>query len=119
LANPLVHDLLRRVWLEADAWHVGRYVIMPDHLHLFCTPNGNQTVGLLKWQSYWRNLSTRRWPRPAEKPIWQRESWDRQMRSGESYEEKWAYVRMNPIRAGLVEDLDAWPYQGEMEVLPW
>jgi putative transposase len=35
LANPQVHDLLRTVWQAADAWRVGRYVVMPDHIHLF------------------------------------------------------------------------------------
>ncbi len=39
LANAAVHALLRAVWTEADAWLVGRYALMPDHLHLFCAPN--------------------------------------------------------------------------------
>jgi len=33
-----VHDLLCSVWREATAWLVGRYVIMPDHVHLFAAP---------------------------------------------------------------------------------
>ena len=35
LATPEVHELLCSVWREATAWLVGRYVIMPDHIHLF------------------------------------------------------------------------------------
>ena len=38
LANPAAHELLRASWREARLWLVGRYVIMPNHLHLFCTP---------------------------------------------------------------------------------
>ena len=38
LATPEVHDLLTHVWREATAWLVGRYVIMPDHIHLFAAP---------------------------------------------------------------------------------
>ena len=30
LANELVHKLLVDVWVKADRWLVGRYVIMPD-----------------------------------------------------------------------------------------
>ncbi len=41
------------------------------------------------------------------------------MRSDESYEEKWLYVRNNPVRAGLVNHADEWPYQGELNVLSW
>ena len=25
-------------WRQAESWSVGRYVVMPDHLHLFCAP---------------------------------------------------------------------------------
>ena len=39
LANAAVHSLLREAWSTADAWLIGRYVIMPDHLHLFAAPN--------------------------------------------------------------------------------
>jgi predicted metal-binding protein len=38
LANPAAHELLRVSWREARLWLVGRYVIIPNHLHLFCTP---------------------------------------------------------------------------------
>ena len=38
LANPAAHELLRASWREARLWLVGRYVIMPNHLHLFCAP---------------------------------------------------------------------------------
>jgi hypothetical protein len=34
------------------------------------------------------------------------------MRSGEDYDSKWAYVRQNPERHGLVEYADSWPFQG-------
>ena len=41
------------------------------------------------------------------------------MRSGDQYHEKWLYVCENPMRAGLVEDAEAWPFQGELNVLQW
>jgi len=25
-------------WQLAKSWSVGRYIVMPDHLHLFCVP---------------------------------------------------------------------------------
>jgi hypothetical protein len=42
---------------------------------------------------------------------------DHILRSDESYSEKWNYVRDNPVRAGLVETADDWPYQGEIVVI--
>jgi len=39
------------------------------------------------------------------------------LRSVESYSQKWDCVRENPVRAGLVETSDEWPWQGEIESL--
>ena len=38
LACDEAHACLRDVWREAGKWPVGRYVLMPDHAHLFCAP---------------------------------------------------------------------------------
>ena len=36
LADPLIHQTLIDVWTrDATAWLIGRYVIMPDHIHYF------------------------------------------------------------------------------------
>src|SRR5437870_5293667 len=40
LATDETHDLLREVWIASAAWLVGRYVVMPDHVHLFARPGG-------------------------------------------------------------------------------
>lgn len=51
----------------------------------------------------------------AYRPVWQSGHWDRQMRSLKDYDEKWEYVFANPVRAGLVEQANDWPYQGVVE----
>jgi putative transposase len=117
--KPDIHDLLRSAWTAADAWRVGRYVLMPDHIHLFCAPARHDYPSLHKWVQYWKSVASRQWPRPQEHPIWQKSSWDTQLRQGESYAEKWEYVRRNPLRAGLCRTLENWPFQGEMNVLMW
>ena len=50
---------------------------------------------------------------------WQAGFLDHLLRSGESYAEKWNYVRMNPVRAGLIEQSEDWPFAGEIEALRW
>ena len=42
---------------------------------------------------------------------------DRLLRSDESYESKWLYVRDNPVRAGLVDAAEDWPYGGEIATI--
>jgi len=36
------------------------------------------------------------------------------LRGGESYAQKWQYVRENPVRAGLVTRPEDWPYFGRV-----
>jgi REP element-mobilizing transposase RayT len=50
-------------------------------------------------------------------PHWQKGFFDHVLRSEESYEEKWRYVRQNPVRAGLIKRPEEWPYQGEIHRL--
>ena len=51
----------------------------------------------------------------AVAPIWQPEFFDHILRSDESRAEKWAYVRANPVRAGLVTRAEDWPYAGAVD----
>ena len=119
LANNEAASLLLEAWMAAEFWRVGRYVILPDHIHLFCAPNTFQPEPLKNWISFWKNHVTRAWPDRDQVPIWQPEYWDRQLRRGESYGEKWAYVESNPVRHGYVARADEWPYRGELNVLEW
>jgi hypothetical protein len=41
------------------------------------------------------------------------------LRAGESYGQKWQYVRENPVRAGLVANPDDWPYHGRVHEIHW
>jgi putative transposase len=117
LANNCMQNALLKAWNSSNQWMVGRYVIMPDHIHLFCSPIGKEFENIAKWTTYWK--------RPVSRelldlqPIWQRDCWDTQLRRHESYSEKWSYVLNNPVRAKLVDEPDKWPYQGELNHLPW
>ena len=119
LANDSAHSAIKTVWSNQSEWMVGCYVIMPDHIHLFCAPAKLEHCSVRDWISYWKSLVSKFWANETEKPVWQRAAWDRQLRSGESYAEKWHYVRQNPVRHQLVSDAKRWPYQGELNPLQW
>jgi putative transposase len=120
LCDEAVHIHLRQVWNDARTWLVGRYVLMSDHIHLFCSPAGGDAAVLLdKWVQYWKSQAVKRWPGQCDKPIWQKSFWDTKLRSNERYGEKWDYVCQNPVRKGLVARAEDWPYQGELNRLAW
>jgi putative transposase len=117
LANSRTHDTLVSWWRTSMQWLAGRYVILPDDVHLMCAP-GSADVPLHRWVAYWKNGVARALKTPVS-PVWQRDFWDVQMRSLQGYEQKWEYVRHNPVRHNLVRHPDDWPYQGEVHVLEW
>jgi len=109
----LLVDCLRQA-AGACGWLVGRYVIMPDHVHLFCCPHAD-AYDLSSFVGRVKSLSTRAaWGLGVWGALWQREFHDHMLRSSESYAEKCDYVCMNPVRAGLCEAPDQWPHAGEV-----
>jgi REP-associated tyrosine transposase len=119
LAIKSVNDAFVQFAIRAHAEHhiaIGRYVIMPDHLHLFVRGPDDfqlgQWVGMLK-QYLAKAIG---WTQTSG-PLWQRGFFDHLLRTAESYGEKWNYVRENPVRAGLVERAEDWQYAGEIIVI--
>jgi putative transposase len=89
---------------------VGRYTIMPDHIHFFVVVGDritlSQWVGGLK-----RAISV---ALHIKDKLWQPGFFDHVVRTNESYAKEWEYVRENAVRAGLVKQTDDWPFQGEI-----
>jgi putative transposase len=119
LNHATVHQILKDSWGTRPTWLVGRYVIMPDHIHLFCAPAAMAAPSLRTWVSFWKSIAAQTWPFQDQLPAWQRHFWDTHLRRHEKYSEKWDYVIQNPVRAGLVTRAEDWPYQGELNMLAW
>ena len=116
LASELLHRLLHQTWDEARAWLVGDYLLMPDHLHLFCAPHNLQFT-IEAWIAYWKGQFNRKHGRTEWK--FQSRGWHHRLRAGESYRAKWLYVQENPVRHGLVKRIEDWPFKGRVFDLVW
>jgi REP element-mobilizing transposase RayT len=103
---------------ERHGWAIGRYVIMPDHVHFFCSAE-LEAKPLPAFMQAWKQWTSKRIAKetPIAGATWQPEFFDHVLRSTESYSQKWDYVRDNPVRAGFVSDAEEWPWQGEIEDL--
>jgi len=111
-----VADALRDAG-ERTGWTVGRYVVMPDHVHFFCEDRQRRTP-LSDFVGGFKQMVTRRaWAQGWSGRLWQAEFFDHVLRSEESHAQKWEYVRLNPVRRGLCATPDEWPYQGEIGYL--
>jgi len=117
---------------------VGRYVIMPDHVHFFV--RGDPDFVLSRWigglkramaVAVLKHSQAQTLSRPSlsnkdsqatrlplqGRSLWQPGFFDHVLRNNESYAQKWEYVRDNPVRAGLVAEWHQWPYQGEIVLI--
>ena len=86
---------------------------MPDHIHLLV--RGSLDFVLMQWTRVLKRSLSGAIHETA--PHWQSGFFDHLIRHSESYAEKWEYVRLNPVRAGLVKNCQEWPWQGEIERL--
>ena len=106
LALPEIAPNLWQAWCgyaERQACVPLLFVVMPDHVHgLFRFP---VEPGMAATIGAWKRLTSR-----LHGVVWQRDFFDHRLRSDESYEEKAAYIRANPVRMGLVSDAASWPY---------
>jgi REP element-mobilizing transposase RayT len=88
-------------------WNARLVVLMPDHLHaLIAFPADERMATTIRgWKGFLARQHGIRW---------QREFIERRIPKEESWQEKAAYIRENPVRLGLIEDTKAWPYKWEI-----
>jgi REP element-mobilizing transposase RayT len=121
LANNEAHEAFTSFCLasleKAEVW-VGRYVLMPDHLHVFACAKESHNIS--RWVASLKKFMAKHWRHSGlVAPFWQKGFFDHVLRTGESYSQEWGYIRENPVSAGLVRSVDDWPYQGEIHNLWW
>jgi len=103
LKRPEAADHIEQALLHFDRarYGLGRYVIMPNHVHaLVTTAPGNELSAILhSWKSYTSNAINRLAGRRGR--LWQDESYDRIVRDEEELRHYERYIADNPKAAGL------------------
>jgi REP element-mobilizing transposase RayT len=90
-------------------------VVMPDHVHLIFTPlssNSGEVYRLAEIMSGIKGASAHTVNRMLSRRghVWQDESFDHVLRSAEEIRAKVEYICANPIRAGIVDHEDDYPW---------
>jgi len=92
-----------RFYEERDRWYLWLMLVMPDHVHLITT--FDLTRGIRDTMSAWKRYQAR-----ALGVSWQKDFFEHRLRDDQAFWEKAQYVRMNPVRKGLVERPEEWEY---------
>ncbi len=129
--RSIFHDALARQWLrdaidvtrkkypfEVDAW-----VLLPEHLHCIWRLPENDKEYSMRWsliksrfskrsRDYLRDPDRLTASRRAhrESSIWQRRFWEHEVRDETDYRTHMDYIHINPVKHGLVERVNDWPW---------
>jgi putative transposase len=100
--SKLIKDSLRFRQDRGDLW-IHLLLLMPDHLH--AVVSFSAAAGMKKTISDWKRYTC------LHGGIsWQRDFFEYRIRKDESFVEKASYIRMNPVRARLIDAPEKWPY---------
>ena len=102
-----------RYLLEGGQWYPEIILLMPDHLHALVSFPWEEGTGMSRVISKWKRYLARQ-----AGICWQRDYFDHRLRNEEDHAEKWAYLRENPVRAGLVSEFSLWPHVWRPELGP-
>ena len=105
----LLIDVLRSN-VATGKFQLHDFVIMPDHLHLLMTLSSDVTIEkamqLIKGGFFYRLKRDLGY----QGDVWQRGFSDVRIRNGQSFSQHRVYIVENPVKAGLVDSAEDWPY---------
>jgi REP element-mobilizing transposase RayT len=85
------------------------WAILPNHVHAILEPR-IALPDIMRWLKGRTSRVANRILGRTGKPFWQDESFDHWIRSGEELRKLIAHVEDNPMKAGLVEVREDWPW---------
>jgi REP element-mobilizing transposase RayT len=101
IAQVLLDSLL--FYETLGKWHLWTVIVMPDHIHFIAT--FNLEIGIKPSVVAWKRYHT-----STTGVAFQRDYFEHRLRSDDEFVEKAEYIRQNPVRRGLTEHPEAWPY---------
>jgi putative transposase len=115
--NKLTVDILREEQRRQNCT-VFTYCLMPDHLHFLVSPC-RDGISVLKFTDQYKGKVTNlSWTLGWHGKLWQPRYFEHIVRAEESLLAIDEYILSNPVRKGLVERAEDWPWGGHMNPLP-
>jgi REP element-mobilizing transposase RayT len=113
-AKIVVNELLRAA--KDLRFRILCYCLMPDHLHLIISPD-ESTFSLSKFLNIFKGRTTTFFKEKKDlRKIWQRSAFDHVIRAEENLKAVIEYIMNNPVRKGIVEKADEYPYSKFFDV---
>ena len=112
LRNPSYASILQNALLhfDGDRYRLLEWCVMPNHVHILAhCPEGSRLGDLVK---SWKTFSAREINRliHTQGNLWAKDYHDRYIRDQGHLANARAYIRNNPVKAGLCKKPEDWPW---------
>jgi putative transposase len=87
------------------------HTYMPDHVHALVEGQRDDS-DFIKWLDLWRQLTGFYWRQRTGEFLWEEGYWDYTLRDDDAVLGIASYIVWNPVRAGLVERPELYPFTG-------
>ena len=107
VAQTVQHALL---FHDQVKYRLSAWVIMPNHVHLLCTPLVGATLaGIMhSIKSFTSSEANKMLGRKGR--FWQKEYFDRYIRNARQFVKTLTYIENNPVKANLCDKPEDWPF---------
>jgi len=105
---------------DGERYNLHAWVVMPNHVHTLFTPKAGWEMSQIahSWKSYTSHECNKILGRKGQ--FWQEEPFDRYIRDEKHFANAIAYIENNPVKAGLCEKPEDWPWSSAYcESRPW
>ena len=110
LKESAVATMVRNALLFHDQtkYRLSVWTIMPNHVHLLCTPAAGHNLAEImhSLKSFTSNEANKMLGRKGR--FWQKEYFDRYIRSARHFAKVVAYIENNPVKAQLCAQAEDW-----------
>jgi putative transposase len=95
---------------DQQIFRLYEFVLMPDHLHLLLAPK--PTIALERTMQFIKGGYSHAFTKEtgSTMEIWERSFTNHRVRHSFDYEQHRLYIHLNPVRAGLAEFAENYPY---------
>ncbi len=95
---------------DAGEFELHEYVVMPNHIHLLLSLNDQHQLARVIQLIKGGFSHSLRENGVVLRTVWQQRHFDRRLRDANEFAEVSQYVRQNPVRRGLAEHAEDYPY---------
>ena len=108
VAKALIEALF---WMERqNDYSLGAFVIMTDHYHAVIALTGTKSLSQIMRSIGSHTAREGNRIKGSSGQFWQRGYYDRAIRKTEDINDIFEYIHHNPVRRGLVQVAEEWPY---------